>query len=247
MSANIEFEFVAAARRNGELIYTPEDKQLYKYKSQYQSKKKETVRRYICYRQGCKASLLITNRDRCTQRLLNATHGEHPMQEQQMLQLQLKNSIKEEMARPSLQANKVRNVFNAECRKAKANAQLVVYKKMSRNLRRIKSAAMPKAPQRPQDFVQIFKSMDNLLEFGMCESLPDQRFYQTTILETDFSYTLFCSSPMMDIIKNVDIAERHYLVDATFAVVPSCGYKQLLIIYFGYQRHVSIKIMKYLT
>lgn len=245
MSVDMEFEFVAGARRNCELVYTPHDKQLYKYKAQYKTKKNQDVKRYICYQPNCKAAIAIINQERCSQRISSSKHAEHPNQELQMKEYKLKKSIKEEVAKPTLQKNKVRNVFNAECRKSKDSADLVVFKKMQRNLRRIKVAAMPKAPQKPTDFIEIFGKKHHMKEYGMCESIPEQPFYQTTILETDFQYTVFCSLPIASVIKNIESDDRHYLTDATFSVVPLCGYKQLLIIYFGYQRHVSSAIFKY--
>ena len=42
----------------------------------------------------------------------------------------------------------------------------------------------------------------------------------------------------------VEFSPRRYLIEATFSVVLSCGYKQLFIIYFSYQKHVRKLIFK---
>lgn len=239
MSETIEFRFVAGARRDCELLYTLSEKQLYKYKSQYKNKNDEITRRYICYQKNCKASVQIRNREICHKRNGEEQHSDHPNQELLMKEFQLKKSIKTEVSKPTLQTNKVRTVFNSECRKNKESTGLVVYKKMQRNLRRIKAAAMPKSPQTPQDFIDSFKNFEFMQKYGMCDSESDQQFYQTTVLENDFAYSLFFSLPIANRIKTVPHVDRHYLVDATFSVVPSCGYKQLLMVHFGHGRHVS--------
>lgn len=239
MGEIVEFEFVVGARRNCELVYTPTKKQLYKFKTQYTNKKGECIRRYICYQNNCKAFLQVINREVAISPKENNGHFDHGDQESLMKHFKLKAAIKEGVSKPSLVANKVRVVFNAECRNAKDSADQIVFNKMQRHLRRIKSQAMPKSPQTPQEFINLFANSEHMKQYGMCESAPDQPFYQTTILETDFSYTLFCSLPMTKLISTMDDDSRHYLVDATFAVVPSSGYKQLLLIYIGYERHVS--------
>lgn len=60
-------------------------------------------------------------------------------------------------------------------------------KKMQRQLRRIKTAAMPKAPQSPQEFINTFPNDVFKLENGMCECVPEKAFPQTAVMETDFA------------------------------------------------------------
>lgn len=111
---------------------------------------------------------------------------------------------------------------------------------MQRQLRRIKTECMPKSPQTPHEFIEIFANNDHLTNFGMCESNVDQKFYTCTVTEGDaITYTLFFSPPIAELVKTVAADERHYMMDATFSVVPSCGYKQLLIIHFIHDNHVS--------
>lgn len=139
-----------------------------------------------------------------------------------------------------MEVNKVRNAFNNECIKNKTAAQSVVFKKMQRHLRRIKSEGMPKSPQTPNKFIEIFKSEKFLKDFGICESNNAKKFYITTVIEDKIQYKLFFSTPIVKLFENIDPNERHFFIDATFSIVPSCGYKQLLIIYFGHSRHVII-------
>lgn len=147
--------------------------------------------------------------------------------------------IKTEVAQPSLQANRVREVFNNVCQN-NDTAKSLVFSKMQRHLRRIKCEKMPRVPQSPQDFIKLFKNPTIFNEFGMCASNNKEKLYQTTVTEDDFSYTLFLSIPMPKLINdNINCDDRHYLMDATFALVPGCGYKQLLIIHIAQDRHVS--------
>lgn len=242
MNTELDFEYITGARKGSVLVYLKNENQIFAFKSKYFNKKtNEHIKRYECYQSKCKASILISEvSGKCTVRPGKEVHLEHGDQEEHKKQLVLKNKIKTEVAQPSLQANRVREVFNNECHNNKDTAKSLVFSKMQRHLRRIKCEKMPKAPQSPQDFIKLFKNSTILNEFGMCESNDKEKFYQTTVTEDDFSYTLFLSTPITKLINdNINCDDRHYLMDATFAVVPACGYKQLLIIHIAQDRHVS--------
>lgn len=193
MNTELDFEYITGARKGSVLVYLKNENQIFAFKSKYFNKKtNEHIKRYECYQSKCKASILISEvSGKCTVRPGKEVHLEHGDQEEHKKQLVLKNKIKTEVAQPSLQANRVREVFNNECHNNKDTAKSLVFSKMQRHLRRIKCEKMPKAPQSPQDFIKLFKNSTILNEFGMCESNDKEKFYQTTVTEDDFSYTLF--------------------------------------------------------
>lgn len=58
------------------------------------------------------------------------------------------------------------------------------------------------------------------------------KFYRTTFTSDAFGYSVFASQRIIDLIKtNYAVANRKYLMDATFSVVPLL-FMQLLIIHF---------------
>lgn len=199
----MDFEYITGARKGSVLVYLKNEKQIFAFKSKYFNKKtSENIKRYECYQSKCKASILISEvNGKCTVRTSKEVNLEHGDQEEHKKQLVLKNKIKTEVAQPSLQANRVREVFNNVCQN-NDTAKSLVFSKMQRHLRRIKCEKMPRVPQSPQDFIKLFKNPTILNEFGMCASNNKEKFYQTTVTEDDFSYTLFLSIPITKLIND---------------------------------------------
>lgn len=70
--------------------------------------------------------------------------------------------------------------------------------------------------------------------------MPSTPFYKQTYECKEFSYCIFASDNIINgIISNIPIDRRHYLMDATFKVVPFSPFRQLLIIYVEYRSNVN--------
>lgn len=60
-------------------------------------------------------------------------------------------------------------------------------------------------------------------------------FYYGTVIENNFKYSVFASSPILAKIEGM--AVRHFHVDATFKVVPFGEFRQLLVIHINVDEH----------
>lgn len=108
------------------------------------------------------------------------------------------------------------------------------YHRVERTLRRIKFATMPSPPKSIAEISEKFGNSDVKEQFGRTrhnENIEKNDFYRTTYVSDDFSYSVFASQRIIDIILTFEVDTRRYMMDATFKVVPSMFY-QLLVIYF---------------
>lgn len=131
MCEEVNFEYIAGVRKNSVLVYIPSEKQIYAFKSTRLNKRTGTsIKSYECYEKNCNVRVdVIESTETCLRRLKNEAHSNHGDQESRMKEFKLRNAIKEEVAKPNLQVNKVRTVFNNECEKRKDVSTSVVYKK----------------------------------------------------------------------------------------------------------------------
>lgn len=113
---------------------------------------------------------------------------------------------------------------------------------MRRNLHRIKAQTLPKTPKSPADIIACFEQDNFMQTYGFTMPPDSKQFYVNTIVEANFSYTIFISQYICDQIKTFQPNQKKYLIDGTFKIVPYGSYKQLLIIHIEYDNHVSIQI-----
>lgn len=108
---------------------------------------------------------------------------------------------------------------------------------MRRHLGRLRESTDIKMPARTaEEVAKCFEDDEILKKHGFCKD-GSKRFYQTTFMSTEFSYTIFVSWKIIEKLDNIN--EKKYLADGTFKVVPSGEFEQLLIIHVEYLNHVS--------
>lgn len=104
-----------------------------------------------------------------------------------------------------------------------------------RTLRRIKNSSMPPSPKDIEGIEEAFANEEVNRLYGQTmhtDNVDKNQFYRTTYRCDDFGYSVFASQRTIDLIHdNYTVAQRKYLMDATFYVVPLL-FMQLLIIYF---------------
>lgn len=79
------------------------------------------------------------------------------------------------------------------------------------------------------------------MEFGLTkDDANPMHFFTACIAEENYSFCLFSSEKSINLVKeNIQPAQRRYLMDATFKIIPKGCFKQLLIIYIEYFGEVS--------
>lgn len=112
---------------------------------------------------------------------------------------------------------------------------------MERNLYKIHKDVMPVAPKTPGEVLKMFGMEHIMNTYG--KSLDEGHiFYVDTVIEEDFSYTIFKSKGICNIIDRLPKAQRKFLLDGTFKSCPRGSYDQLLIIYLEYYNHVRFTV-----
>lgn len=97
------------------------------------------------------------------------------------------------------------------------------------------------SPNSPIDVINAFQRQSIWNSFGITLNKQNPRpFYTACIAEENFSYCIFTSFHIIEMIKeNIAPNNRCYLMDATFKIVPHGCFNQLLIIYITYFDKVS--------
>ncbi|XP_017475566.1 PREDICTED: uncharacterized protein LOC108365875 isoform X2 [Rhagoletis zephyria] len=227
-----EFEYINGFRANSKLVYTKDEKQVYKKKYSYN---KGT--RYVCYNKNCCASVSIDQYERCKK--LNDSHSHnHPTQELLKDKMTISKNIKEACKNASSERWSTRNIFEEECRKANISAQLVQFEKMRRNLSLIKNSALPKNPLSPEELKNMFSEEAIMAKYGFSKYDPGERFYQGTIIESEYSFAIFMSPTIKKLILENSHIRRSFYLDGTFGVAPSSTFEHLIIIHIEYLDHI---------
>lgn len=107
------------------------------------------------------------------------------------------------------------------------------YFRIRRTLQRRIRGTLPPTPQTPLEIKAVFDDPCHFDKFGRtiggADDTSGQPFYRAVHVEADFSYCIFASTRILNIITTLD--EQNYFVDATFKVVPYGPFTQLLIIH----------------
>lgn len=116
------------------------------------------------------------------------------------------------------------------------------FTKYERTFQRIKRGVLPKNPKTIKEIVDCFNDEKILNTYGHTLHMEKTyKFYDSAIETADYSFCVFSSKANIELIsKNIPVASRHILMDATFKICPTGPFKQLLIIYVRKQRQVSV-------
>lgn len=103
-----------------------------------------------------------------------------------------------------------------------------------RNLYRIRSETMPNPPKTASEIVAAYENAEIMQEYGTSVAIGEAQinpFYRNVVSERRFAYCIFASQAIIDRIAVLPIANRRYLMDGTFRVVPYGDFNQLLVIH----------------
>lgn len=95
------------------------------------------------------------------------------------------------------------------------------YFKYERTLQLIRSASFPKNPLTCDEIVDAFKDKNIMDAIGRSQHVAKDVFYDGVVQTEHYSFCVFSSKYMIQMIENhIEVDRRHYLLDATFKVVP---------------------------
>lgn len=234
----IEFKIVPGIRKNSKLLHIPSENQIYKYKYE-----KNLTKYYVCYVKNCPVNVAVDfNNEQFCRKTSNIKAHNHHSQEDFIKKLKLINEIKSNCENVSLKRSNVREVFDETCKKFKNNN--IQFGQMRRNLYKIKNKIFPKSPRTFPEIIEIFEKSDILKTFGFSRYEKTENFYKNTVIEEQYSYSIFLSPSICSIIDSMaEDQPRNYLIDGTFSITPYSNnqFKQLLIIHIAHNEHVSNK------
>lgn len=102
---------------------------------------------------------------------------------------------------------------------------------------------MPKSPETIDGINDAFTVEDIKQNFGMSLHKPTNHpFFNGAVDAGSHSFCVFSSKATIDLVcdpDNMPEDERHILMDATFKIVPTSVFKQLLILYVRIKFEVS--------
>ncbi|XP_067641239.1 uncharacterized protein [Eurosta solidaginis] len=191
-----EFEYINGFRSNSRLVYTTDEKHIYKKKNNYN---KGT--RYECYDKNCDMSVFIDDQERCRKLHENHTHN-HPNQELLKNKMQINQKIKNACKDAAIKGCSTRRIFEEECRKDGNYADLVQYEKIRRNLQRIKKQKLSSDATPPHDVLN--GKMD------APELISEQTVEKAKSMNTQQSMTTKQSSSEQDM-KIMELLDFEYI------------------------------------
>lgn len=114
----------------------------------------------------------------------------------------------------------------------------IAYPAVKRSLLRSRTATIPRNIYDVDAILAAYDVPENMQNYGMTSS--GNRYFKYAHKAATFSYCIFASD---DIIRQIDeripsVNDRHYLMDATFKIVPLGVFTQLWIIYVNYLERV---------
>lgn len=114
------------------------------------------------------------------------------------------------------------------------------YFKYERTLQLIRSASFPKNPVTCDEISEAFQNRNIMDAIGRSQHVTKDEFYNGIVQNEQYSFCVFSSKHIMNMIENhIEVDRRHYLLDATFKVVPVGPFNQFLIFYVNYIQKVS--------
>lgn len=117
----------------------------------------------------------------------------------------------------------------------------VKFADIQQTLQAIRSSAIPPTPKTANEIEQAYLNPTVFEEFGQSFHDVPKVFFKKAYECKQYSYCIFASETNMAYItENIAIANRCYLMDATFKIVPDCSFNQLLIVYVEYLDKVNM-------
>lgn len=114
----------------------------------------------------------------------------------------------------------------------------IKFEEVKRTLHNIRNKCLPPPPKNAMQINDVFAMQNVFEEFGVSKHTHKHPFFKHAFECNDFSQTT------IDLIDtNIPIANRRYLMDATFKVVPFSVFKQLLVVYVEYLDKVFISFV----
>lgn len=114
------------------------------------------------------------------------------------------------------------------------------YDSYKRTMQRVRNQGMPRAPTTAKEVATYFGFENVMQAYGMCDDTP---FSKTAYECAQFSYALFVCDPTVNIIKSLPHDQRHFMIDATFKIVPYGEFTQLLIMHVRYIDKVELFVL----
>lgn len=113
----------------------------------------------------------------------------------------------------------------------------VDFRRMERNLRRLKTKVFPKSPMSGAAFNRTV--VMDAFGYSRIGEPCSKTFFKGTVWKNTEGCAVFASDAIIALIEeNIPVGTRIYAMDATFRIVPCGCFKQLLIIYVRYQRRM---------
>lgn len=232
-----EYVLIPGFRASSQLLYIKDEEQIFKYKYS-----KNNIKYYYCYEKNCNVGVSVdfNNTIYCRKSGKFQVHN-HGAQSELFGKLKVINQIKNSVKKAPIKRSSVRDIFDHECKKFKEDSKTIEFGRMRRQLYNLKQEQFPKSPMTFSNIIDTFKNEEVIQQFAMSRYESDEKFYADTIIADNFAYSLFVSPTITKAIKSMSMSEpRNYILDGTFNVVPmSKEFKQLLIIHFVHNTHVS--------
>lgn len=118
------------------------------------------------------------------------------------------------------------------------------FRQVERNLRRIKNQTFAASPKSGPEIIAAFERESVMNSFGYSKHDTPRPLYKGTIMDGEkYVCTFLASETIIELIQaNIEPAQRKFMMDGTFKIVPVGIFKQLLIIYVEYFDCVSIPV-----
>lgn len=108
---------------------------------------------------------------------------------------------------------------------------------MRQKLKKVKNANIPKQPKSLEEIHNLFQQPNIIEQYGKTQD-NRHNFYQGTVWNDRFGFTIFASHATMEMVEKEIPNKRKYLIDGTFKVTPKPFY-QLLTISIEFNNDVS--------
>lgn len=114
------------------------------------------------------------------------------------------------------------------------------FTKYERTLQLIRDKTIPKNPTNCGEIFNAFQDETILNTLGRSKHVDKSIFFDGVVEKNTHSFCVFSSKFAISLIQShIEPARRHFMVDATFKVVPVGPFYQLLILYCAYIKCVS--------
>lgn len=212
----INFKYTVGKRIDSRLVYTTDDRQLFKVKRT----ERTGAKTYYCYKKGCSAKISI--KDGICVRVPKSEVHNHDNQEDDYEQFMFKDIVK--LRSQSDQGSEIQDIFSEE-RQAIQSADhymdLPNYNQVKSSMIYHRKKAIPKNPTSYEDIQTFFadKYVENILK----TECGTRKFYQGIISNEEFTYVVFGFEQILNSLPEI----RHFNI--TSMHVTSIGFFKVLV------------------